>query len=192
MAATVVYRARQFVHALGALASGGQHTAADAAALDTYLTPAQRALFHAMPAHDRRHSLAVLHTLVREGETDPDLLAAALLHDVGKSEYDVNGQRIATVPLWCRVLRVLILRLPRGERLMMRLAAAGARRRKGLRHALYLSWEHPRLGAEIATRLGVSPLCAMLIREHMRPPHPDDPPLLIALQRADDRNLCPP
>ncbi len=183
-----LYRARQFAHALGALFSGGRESEAEAAILAHYLSPPQRAIFNAMPAPDRRHSLAVLYTLQRRGKTDPDLMAAALLHDIGKSEYDAAGRRVDTVPLWCRVAKVVIIRLPRGERLLRRLAKRGAAQPKGMWHAFYLSWEHPRLGAEMAARLGVSPQCAALIRDHMHPPRPDDPPLLIALKRADDMN----
>jgi HD domain len=188
LASKPLYRARQFFHALGALVNGGQESKADAAILARYLSPPQRALFNAMPAPDRHHSLAVLHTLQRMGETDPDLMTAALLHDVGKSEYDAAGRRIRTVPLWCRVAKVAIMMLPRGDRLLRRLSAQGAARPKGMRHAFYLIWEHPRLGAELATRLGVSTQCAALIRDHMRPRRATDPPLLAALKRADDMN----
>ena len=38
-----------------------------------------------MSVSDQRHSLNVMRTLRRQGHTEPDLLAAALLHDVGKS-----------------------------------------------------------------------------------------------------------
>ncbi len=188
MATRPFYRARQFFHALGALATSGRASEAGSASLARYLSPPQRALFNAMPAHDRHHSLAVLHTLQRMGETNPDLMAAALLHDVGKSEYDAAGRRIRTVPLWCRVAKVAIMMLPHGERLLLRLSAQGATRPKGMRHAFYLSWEHPRLGAALAARLGVSEQAAALIRDHMQPRRATDPPLLAALQRADDLN----
>jgi HD domain len=188
LAATPIYRARQFFHAFGALVSGRCESESDSTSLVRYLSPPQRKLFNAMPAPDRRHSLAVLYSLQRMGETDPDLMTAALLHDVGKSEYDAVGRRIRTVPLWCRVMSVVIMMLPHGERLLRWLAAQGATRPKGMRHAFYLSWEHPRLGAALATHLGVSPQCAALIRDHRRPPSLDDPPLLTALWRADDMN----
>ena len=41
-------------------------------------------LFVAMPLDARRHSLNVLATLLAAGYDDPDLCAAALLHDMGK------------------------------------------------------------------------------------------------------------
>ncbi len=188
MASKPLYRARQFFHALNALFNSGQESEADAAILARYLSPPQCALFTAMPAHDRHHSLAVLHTLQRMGETDPDLNAAALLHDVGKSEYDATGRLIRTVPLWCRMAKVAIMMLPYGDRLLRWLSAQGATRPKGIRHAFYLSWEHPRLGADLAARLGVSPQAVALIRDHMQPRRVTDPPLLVALKRADDMN----
>lgn len=187
MNATPLYRARQFFHAVVALTGGGHTSEADAALIARYLSPPQRAIFNAMPAHDRRHSLAVLHTLGRMGETDPDLMAAALLHDIGKSEYDISSRRTRTVPLWCRVAKVAIALIPGGKRLLQRLSTAGAKQ-SGWRHSFYLSWEHPALGANLATQLGASAQTAALILNHMQPRHPGDPPLLAALKRADDVN----
>ncbi|MCK4451473.1 MAG: hypothetical protein KAX26_12870, partial [Anaerolineae bacterium] len=68
--------------------------------LSEYLTPPQAELFLRMPRSDQRHGLDVFHALRRKQRHDRDLLAAALLHDVGKS----GGQ----LRLWHRVLIVLI------------------------------------------------------------------------------------
>jgi hypothetical protein len=54
--------------------------------LATWLSPDQLALFDAMHVADRRHGLDVVATLRGEGATDPDLLAAGLLHDAGKGD----------------------------------------------------------------------------------------------------------
>jgi hypothetical protein len=54
------------------------------AALGSWLTPAQVALFDAMPVADRRHGLDVVADLRTAGSTDQDLLVAGLLHDCGK------------------------------------------------------------------------------------------------------------
>jgi hypothetical protein len=55
------------------------------AALDSWLTPAERGLFDAMPAADRRHGLDVVRSLRAAGAgRDRDLLVAGLLHDCGK------------------------------------------------------------------------------------------------------------
>jgi hypothetical protein len=59
--------------------------------LDTWLTPAQRALFDGMPGPDQRHGLDVVADLRSAGSSDHDLLAAGLLHDCGK------GRRVRLV-----------------------------------------------------------------------------------------------
>jgi hypothetical protein len=59
-------------------------SAADGAQLAGWLTPAQVSLYDAQPAGDRRHGLDVVAALRLAGTTDPELLAAGLLHDCGK------------------------------------------------------------------------------------------------------------
>jgi hypothetical protein len=59
--------------------------------LDSWLNPAQVALFDGMPAADQRHGLDVVAALRRSGGTDADLLVAGLLHDCGK------GRRVRLV-----------------------------------------------------------------------------------------------
>jgi hypothetical protein len=54
--------------------------------LAAWLSPAQLALFDAMHVADRRHGLDVVAHLRAEGVTDPDLLAAGLLHDCAKGD----------------------------------------------------------------------------------------------------------
>jgi hypothetical protein len=45
---------------------------------------AEYALFHSMERRDQRHGLEVMRRLRFGGETDRELLTAALLHDCGK------------------------------------------------------------------------------------------------------------
>lgn len=62
----------------------GRISASEAAFARDTLTPAEHALFCAMPPYDRRHTLDVALLLHAEGQRDPALLAVALLHDIGK------------------------------------------------------------------------------------------------------------
>lgn len=64
-------------------------TADERAALHAWTTPAERDLFDAMHAADRRHGLDVVATLRGEGVDDRDVLAAGLLHDAGKGRTGV-------------------------------------------------------------------------------------------------------
>ena len=52
--------------------------------LDTWTSPAQRAVFDAMHVADRRHGLDVVATLRGEGVVDVEVLLAGLLHDAAK------------------------------------------------------------------------------------------------------------
>src|SRR3954454_2831789 len=70
--------------------------------LETILPPAGRALFATMSRNDQRHSLTVYRSLRVRRCDDADLLAAALLHDVGKGA--------GRVPLWARPPVVLLRR----------------------------------------------------------------------------------
>ncbi len=69
-------------------------TPAETATARRLLPDAAWPLFAAMPVADRRHALDVVGRLMAAGVDDPDLLAAALLHDAAK------GHRMR---LWHRV-----------------------------------------------------------------------------------------
>jgi len=73
------YRVSQFFRALTARVSCEEVEQAI-----HILTPGARALFRRQAVQDQRHALAVYMALQQGGHTDPHLLAAALLHDVGK------------------------------------------------------------------------------------------------------------
>src|SRR6187397_3210786 len=74
-------------------------TPAEAATARRLLPDAAWPLFAAMPVADRRHALDVVGRLMAAGADDPDVLAAALLHDGAK------GHRMR---LWHRVAGVLM------------------------------------------------------------------------------------
>ena len=125
------------------------------AVLAATLTPAQAEAFRALPAHDQAHLLRVYRRLRERGVTDPDLLAAGLLHDVGKA---CGGSRVRLVD---RVGRVVLGKVAPG--LLRRLARLPAR---GRRRGLALAVHHPALGAERAAALGCSPRVCWLIAHH--------------------------
>jgi hypothetical protein len=168
-----VYRAGQFFRALAA-----QVRPDEQATLDAFLTPAQQALFRRMPRHDQRHSLDVLYTLRRRGQTDPALMQAALLHDVAKS---------SGIHLWQRVAVVLLKAM--APRILDWLAAAPA----GWRRGFYFHRQHPQRGAEWAAAADCDPLAVALIRHHQSPvpvewQYSREGVLLAALQAADGEN----
>src|ERR1700726_1141381 len=93
---TVVYRLWQVRQQLGFVAP---LTAEERAEVARWLPPSALPLFQSMSAADQRHSLRVCQGLQARGCTDKDMLAAALLHDVGKA-----GGRVA---FWTRPVIVL-------------------------------------------------------------------------------------
>ena len=143
-----------------------------------YLPPQALDLYRAMPSQDRQHASNVFRTLEQEGYDDPDLLAAALLHDVGKGVPPRGGLR-----LWHRVAVVLMRAFWPGL-----LERIGQEERDGWRRPFYIQLHHPALGAELARQAGCSPITVGLIRRHEDPPQQEDEPLLAALQAADGTN----
>ncbi len=143
---------------------------------DAWLSPDQRGLFRRMSAHDQAHARRVAHRLLADGQTDGDLIAAALLHDVGKSG---TGDHPGRVRLTDRGLRVVLGWL--SPSVLRRLAAGPAR--PG-RRGLHLAVHHARLGAVAATAAGSSARTAWLIANHEDTS--SDDPQLQALIAADD------
>ena len=107
-------------------------------------------LFDGMPVADRRHALDVVEKLLAGGHDSPDVLAAALLHDVAK------GRRMR---LWHRVSGVLLGAVAPG--LLRRLAVGDA---TSWRHPFWLYLHHGPMSADLAAAAGCSAVTARLIR----------------------------
>lgn len=133
-------------------------------------TPALRALFRQMSPGEQAHSLNVLERIVaRYPAAPPELLQAALLHDVGKTRAPLN--------MADRVLGVL------GQTLF-------PNRWPHWKHKTFaVAAHHAEWGAELAAPAGASPLTLALIRRHQTPvrvPTTIEDELLKHLQAADD------
>ncbi|GAB4572705.1 MAG: hypothetical protein Kow0077_12900 [Anaerolineae bacterium] len=152
----------------------------DWALAESVLTPPQMALFRRMRRSEQLHSLRVLRDLQAAGETDPDLMVAALLHDVGKT----------AARFWLpeRVLVVLVRKF-----------APARHHHWGQTGTLHdwrkpfaISLRHPEWSAQMLERAGGTPRSVALVRQHADPV--PDPPrneferLLAVLQWADNRN----
>ena len=149
------------------------------------LPPEAVTLFRAMPRYDRRHALRVVHALQAKGQTEPDLLAAALLHDVGKSgRQPGTGRKAGRVRLWHRVATVLM----RAARPGLLERIGGDSRPGSWRYPFYVQLHHAAIGALLAKQAGCSPRMADLIRRHEDAAVVDGDPLLAVLQRADNES----
>lgn len=142
-----LYRLRQFFQAI--------FVRPDAAALTevkTVLGSDLFNLFSQMTPFDQEHSIRVYWKLLECGESDPDLLAAGLLHDVGKSRYPL--------PIYERAIVVLFRDFFAGRHL----GSGGAIR--WWERPFYNAQHHPVWGAEMALKHGASEKTAVLIRRH--------------------------
>src|SRR5713226_2037684 len=92
----LAYRLRQVRQQLGFVAP---LSALDYAEVARWLPTSALPLFETMSVADQQHSLRVCRGLLARGCTEKDLLAAALLHDVGKGQ--------GRVPFWTRPLIVI-------------------------------------------------------------------------------------
>jgi hypothetical protein len=149
------------------------------------LTPAQMELFIAMPPNEQAHALNVLQKLLGQGESHPDLLAAALLHDVGKQTHPLHPLERAVIVL--------------GQKLFPhKLKQLGAEPLSGLhslpawQRSFVVAAQHPAWGAQMARDAGVSELGQALISRHQEKPSKNpltvEDTLLLKLQAVDNES----
>lgn len=170
-----LYRVRQFFHAAGSWIEPEEigHRSASA-----HLSQEALGLFDSMPRYDRRHALSVLCTLQKQGYADADLLAAALLHDVGKTVRQTSPLR-----LWHRVTVVLMRTFWPGM-----LERIGQDRPGSWRRAFFVQRNHAAISTELARQAGCSARTVGLILRHEDLPSAADDPMLAALRAADNVN----
>ncbi|TMF46894.1 MAG: HDIG domain-containing protein [Chloroflexi bacterium] len=156
---TLVYRLWQVRQQLGFVAP---LSAKERLEVARWLPASALPLFNSMSAADQRHSLRVCQGLQARGCTDPDLLAAALLHDVGKAQ--------GRVPFWTRP--AIVLGKLCAPRLLSRLATYPCAGLSRWRRSLGYAWWHAEIGAEMAAKAGLSERVALYIRTHHQPDGP--------------------
>lgn len=174
----IFYRSRQFWRGLRA-----RPTRQGMAEAQEILTPDLYNLFARLQPSELAHSISVFRA-VREQSQDPDLLAAALLHDVGKI--------VVPLSVWEKVFIVLVRNL--GLESFFDRFNRGGRDTKpsGFARGLVVAERHPAWGAELAHEAGAPRMVVQLIRRHQDrlPPHADSrgAQLLAILQAADKKH----
>ncbi len=170
--ASIVHLARRFFGSL----RPGPPRAEDEEWVRSLLLPGEVALWARMSNPDRRHAAGVARQVAVELGSDATrpVLAAALLHDVGKVE---SGLRTPG-----RVVATVVGQLGGHERAQVWAERSGYTARVG-RYLL-----HADLGADLLTAAGSDPLTVAWAREHHRSPSRWTLPTEIAtvLATADD------
>jgi hypothetical protein len=171
-ARNTLYRVRQFwqtlTHRLGP---------DELAEVGGALKPPLFELFCRMSPAEQYHAYAVRRTLIAQGRADPDLLTAALLHDVGKSKMPLA--------VWERVVIVL------GFRWFKRWAMVWGRPTgtpSFWTRPFVVALHHPAWGADMVEAAGGSPLTVALIRHHQSKSPELELEWLPLLQTADNAN----
>lgn len=169
------YRLRQFW-----LAVAGRPTQIQLEKAARVLTPVQFSLFRQLQLSEQAHALDVLERVQAAGHTQPELMQAALLHDVGKAQH---GLRI-----WERVWIVI------GGRLFPQLKTVWAEGQlRGLQRAFVIAVQHPAWGAEMTRAVDTDPRVVKLIALHQVKPidlslDENMKLMLRVLQAADDES----
>ncbi|GAC1463269.1 MAG: HD domain-containing protein [Ktedonobacteraceae bacterium] len=135
-----------------------------------WLPTSALSLFYTMSNADQQHSLRVCRGIQAQGCAERDMLAAALLHDVGKA----HGR----VPFWTRP--VIVLGKLCAPRLLAWIVLPLVHMRSveidvsvsKWRRALSYAWWHAEVGAELAKDAGLSECAVLYIRTHHEPNGP--------------------
>ena len=159
---------------LGSLRPGGPSATARAW-VESVLSDEEYRLWSRQAGPDRRHGVAVAREVERRLGVlaTPPVLAAALLHDVGKID--------AGLGTWGRVVATMSAKVAGADAARLWIRGQGFTRRVGL----YL--HHPELGADLLEMAGSDPLTVAWAAEHHRPPQgwTIDPGIAEALAAAD-------
>ena len=171
----LAYRVRQFWHALFA-----RPTLEDLSLARLVLSAPQMRLFEQLQTSEQAHSLKICQQLIQQGESQPDLLVAALLHDVGKSRYPLH-------PL-DRALIVIA-----GAIFPEKMESWGQGSPQGWQRPFVVARQHPTWGAEMAANAGATPLTVTIIQNHQDfNPSPGSQDrageLLVRLKKLDEDN----
>lgn len=146
----VIYRMRQTWAALTA-----KPDRIELHEVKAYLSPAEYSLFTQLHPSEQSHSISVFHQLRQDGVEQPDLLKAALLHDVGKTRYPLH--------LWDRILIVLGRKIAPGYS-----GSISGNDLDGWKRPFVVSKKHAEWGAQMAAGAGASRLTVALINRHQQ------------------------
>lgn len=146
----------------------------------TILSPPEQALFYQFSPSDQNHSYRVMQLVRTRRDDNRALLAAALLHDIGKTRVRLHW--------WDRVF--IVVGMVMGKRVYTQW---GQGQPSGWRKGIVVRINHPTWGADMAEAIGSEALTVTLVRRHQDMLPADaaatlENELLRLLQWADDQN----
>jgi len=131
-----------------------------------WLSPTLLALFERQHPRDIVHAASTARWLLSRGHRDPELLAAALLHDVGKGQQRRRDRVAVVVAEWVHLGRL-----------------ASPSSRFEMRRAAHRTAVHNRIGAERLRHAGAPARVVELVHRHHAKAGDDG--MLALLQQAD-------
>ena len=159
----------------GALRPGGP-SEADRAWIESVLSDDEYALWRRQYGPDRRHTATVAREVQRRlgNEATSPVLAAALLHDIGKIDADLGT--------WGRVVATLSAKVAGRDTARLWTKSTGFTRKVGL----YL--QHPEIGADMLEMAQSDPLTVAWAEQHHQPAEEwtIDPVIARVLHEVDD------
>ena len=171
--AHLAHLARRFVGSL----RPGRPSPEDSAWAESFLLPGEQRLWEQLSGADRRHAVGVARRVVAGGAVDRPVMAAALLHDVGKlaSRLGTYGRVVATVA---------------GGVAGRDMATAWSEAGHGFTRRVGLYLRHDVIGADMLRVAGSDPVTVAWAAEHHLPPDrwsgAVPPDIAAALKSADD------
>lgn len=172
----MTYRARQFWNALQA-----RPDLQGVEEVRRFLPAPLMALFLQMQPVEQAHSIQIFQALREQGISHPDLLTAALLHDVGKIRCPLHPWERALIVVGKKILPKQVINWGNGEP-------------AGWRRPFVVAEQHPSWGAELVAEAGAPTLVVKLIARHQQKPICDprqatllEDQLLSQLQVLDDQ-----
>jgi len=171
----IFYRFRQFWNAITSSPSSD-----DLVQVQQKLSPKAFDLFLRMHPSEQSHSIHIYKQILEGGESNDDLITAALLHDIGKILHPLHILERIVIVLGKKIFPIYIDIWGDGDI-------------NSWRRPFVIAKKHPLWGAEMAEEADVSALAVDLIRHHQdsQPTRTSENPktleekLLIRLQTLD-------
>jgi putative nucleotidyltransferase with HDIG domain len=176
-------RVKQFISAITAKIS-----ATDEVFFTDYLTVSEQKLFRQLTVSDQRHSLNVAYTAQQLAGRSPRLrlrllIRAALLHDVGRAQYNLSTANKVLAVLLSATFPHFALHWAQSDELQSKFSFI-----ESFHQALFIYYHHGEMGARRLQELGIELEIIQMVARHHQRIASDDVAELVLLRQADQMN----